>query len=140
MSYRKHHKKKRSTSQDLAGALLDLLRSAAAHLASTCRCAVGAEALPVVFPALLLRGDDCVDGHVEDPVHAPHLLAAALDVRGVHSLRDGLALLWRHRCQALGLEELDARPLISQVALQPHEDDGCCWAEMEDFRVPLSLG
>lgn len=138
MSYRKHYRKERSTSQDLAGALLDLLRSAATHLASTGRWTVGAEALPLVFPALLLRGDNRIDGHVEDAVHAPHLFAAAFDVRGVHSLRNGLALLWRHRREALGLEELDARPLISQVALQPHEDDGRCWTEVENLGVPLS--
>lgn len=99
---------------------------------------MGTKALPVVFPALLLGGDDCVDRQVEDPVHAPHLLAAAFDVRGIHSLRDGLALLWRHRCEALRLEELDARPFLSQVALQSHEDDGCRRAEVEDLGVPLS--
>jgi hypothetical protein len=37
----------------------------------------------------------------------------------------------------LGLEHVDARLLVTQVGLEPDEDEGCVWAEMQDFGVPL---
>lgn len=44
-----------------------------------------------------------------------------------------------HGCQALGLEEFDAGALMSEVGLETAEDDGGCWTEVKDFRVPLFM-
>lgn len=39
----------------------------------------------------------------------------------------------------MGLEEFDAGALVSEVGLETAEDDGGCWAEVKDFRVPLFM-
>ena len=37
----------------------------------------------------------------------------------------------------MGLEKLDAGALVAKVGFKADKDDGCCWAEMEDFGIPL---
>jgi hypothetical protein len=55
----------------------------------------------------------------------------------IHLLGDGHALVAGDGGQALGFEHVDAGALVAEVGLEPDEDEGCVWAEMEDFGVPL---
>lgn len=70
-------------------------------------------------------------------IHTFHLFTAALDVQCAHALCDCPALLGSDRCQTLCLEKLNASALGSKVGLEPYKDERSCWAEMEDFGVPL---
>ena len=78
-----------------------------------------------------------VDCRLEDVVDTVHFFAAALHVHGAHFLCDCLALGRGDGCETLGLEEIDAGALVAEIGLETDEDDGCCWAEVEDFRIPL---
>ena len=62
------------------------------------------------FDFLSNRG---VDGKLEYFVDAMCLFAATLDVHGTHAFRNGLALFWRDRREALGFEEVDAGALVA---------------------------
>lgn len=81
--------------------------------------------------------DDGVDGGIENLVDAGHLLTTALHVEGTHLLSDGLALVGGDGSETLGLEEVDAGALVTEIRLETEQDDGSGGAEMEDFGVPL---
>lgn len=40
----------------------------------------------------------------------------------------------------MSLQEVDAGPFRSQIGFEPDEDERGCWAEVEDFGVPLREG
>lgn len=82
-------------------------------------------------------GDNGEDGALKDLVDAEHLLAAALHVLGVHLLGDGAPLLRGDGRQALRLEHVDARSLVTQVRFEADEDERRVWAKVENFGVPL---
>lgn len=113
----------KETSQNLAGALLDLLSSTSsstATAATTGDTGITTEArFPfarwggTVVPILFFGGNGSMDRKRKYFIHTVHLLAAALHVGCIHSLGHCLALLWCHRCQALGFKELDACPLAA---------------------------
>ena len=88
---------------------------------------------------LVSTSNSNVDRSVEDLVHAVHLFGRALHVHGAHLVRDCAALLLCDGCQALRFEELDAGSLVAQVGFQAAEDDGSCWAEVQDLGIPLVL-
>jgi hypothetical protein len=114
--------------QNLARALLDF---------ATCYSPFTTGTGSVV--SLFFDSNDCVDGKLKHLVDTCHLFAAALDVGGSHALCDSLALFWGNWCEALGLEELDACAFVAEVGFETDEDEGGCWTEMEDFRVPLQI-
>lgn len=78
-----------------------------------------------------------VDGCVEDLVHAGHFLGRALHVPCTHLVGYGTPLRLGDGCQTLCPEELDAGAFGAEVRFEAAEDDGRCWAEVEDFWVPL---
>ena len=90
-----------------------------------------------LLACLNLLADGGVDSKLEDLIYAMHLFAAAFDVHGVHAHCDRLALLWCHGSQTLGFEKIDAGTFGAKVGFEADEDEGCCRAEVEDFRVPL---
>jgi hypothetical protein len=90
-----------------------------------------------LFRCLVLVANRHCDCHVEDVLYAVLLFRTALHVHGAHLLGDSAALLWGYGCEALGLEQLDAVPLVAEVGFEAEEHDGCRGAEVEDLRVPL---
>lgn len=113
----------KKTSQNLAGALLDLLSSASSSTtsaATTGDTGITTEArFPfagwggTVVPVLFFGGNGSMDRKRKDFIHTVHLLAAALHVGCIHSLGHCLALLWRHRRQTLGFKKLNTCPLAA---------------------------
>ena len=113
----------KKTSQNLAGALLDLLSSASSSTttgATTSDTGITTEArFPfagwggTVVPVLFFGGNGSMDRKRKDFIHTVHLLAAALHVGCIHSLGHCLALLWRHRRQTLGFKKLNTCPLAA---------------------------
>lgn len=63
-----------------------------------------------------------MDGLLEDLVYAAHLLAAAFHVERAHFLGNLLALFFRDWREALGLEEVDAGSLCTEVGFKAYEN------------------
>ena len=66
-----------------------------------------------------------------------HLFAAALHVHGTHFLCDLLALGGGDGSETLCFKQVDAGALVAEIRFEADENDWRCWAEMEDFWVPL---
>lgn len=132
----KQHKKKtkKDDLQDFAVALLGLLLSTTA---SASAAAAEAAAATVELLSFFFCADCRVDRKFKHLVHTAHLLAAALDVRGAHTLGHRLSLLRRDGGEALGLEQLDAGTLCAEVGFETNKDQGGGGTEVEYFRVPL---
>ena len=92
-----------------------------------------------LFPFLhrKLMSHSRINRHIENLMHAVHLLAAAFDIGRTHLLGDALSLLRRYRGETLGLEQVDTLAFRAQIGFETDEDEGCCGAEVEDFGIPL---
>ena len=135
--------------QDFASTLLDFLASHHQPASSVSRRRRFARAAAVttcistfadsVGPSLFFfRGHHDIDGILEYLVHATHLLAAALNIGSTHAVSNCSTLFRCYRGQSLGLEEFNARPLRTQVRLEPNEDDWRGGTEVKNLGVPLS--
>lgn len=113
--------------ENLATPLLTL-NGDAANVAARARRGTSRGHLSLEIPAVV--GDNGHYGLFENLVDAAHLFAAALHVLGAHLLAYGETLLRRHGGQALGLEHVDARLLVSQVRLETDEDKRRVGAEV----------
>jgi hypothetical protein len=82
-------------------------------------------------------GDNGIDCHIEDIVHAAHLLAAALHVSCSHLLCYSHSLLLSHRGQSLGFEEVNAGTFRSEICFETDENERSVRAEVKDLGVPL---
>ncbi len=96
---------------------------------------------PIPTPTLLLRQwlpclhrhllpHRRINRHIENLMHALHLLTTTLHIRRPHLLRDTRALLRRHGRQALGFQQVDAGAFGAEVGFQADEDEGGCGAEV----------